>query len=361
VGGSRSPVGPLAVLSAVAGLVHLAFIPVHLEESWAYGLFLAAVAAAQLGWAALAVGRSPSRPLLAAAAAGNAGVALVWAVSRATGSEPVGLADGLCTAIELVLVGGATVLLARPAPGPLWPRWATAGAASIALGLAAVAVTPVLTGSPGGHGHDRHRDHDRAEAAAESTGAATPAPPARAHGHDIGDRPPAEAAPTPAQQAAADSLVATPGTAVARFADLDAAVAAGYRPITPPGQRIVHYGHPSYMLDARVLDPHHVESLVYARTSRGPVLLGAMYMMPPGAKGPQVAGSLTHWHAHDDLCIDEAQLAQVARLADGSCPPGSAVRVTPEMLHVWSIDYPTGPFGELTPLDALQVLVALER
>lgn len=342
----------LAALSAAAGVVHAAFAPVHVEESPAHGVFFVVVAAAQLAWAAAVVARPPSRALLAGGVVGNAAVALVWAVSRATGAEPVGLADAMCTAWELVLVAVGTALVVRRPWA--WPTASAVGAA--VLGLAAVAAVPALSTSRGdGHGHDR-----RAAAAVEAAGGETAAAVTAGHGHGQsggGD----EAAPTPAQRAAADALIADTRAAVARFADLDDAVAAGYRPITPTGERIVHYGKPAYMLDGNVLDHQRVESLVYARSSRGPVLLGAMYMMPPGQKGPEVGGSLTRWHAHHDLCIDEAQLAQVARRPDGSCPPGSAVRVTPEMLHVWTVDYPTGPFGELTPLDALQVLLALER
>ena len=31
----------------------------------------------------------------------------------------------------------------------------------------------------------------------------------------------------------------------------------------------------------------------------------------------------------------------------GTCPAGSAVGTTGEMMHVWNIDYEPGPFGEL--------------
>ena len=41
------------------------------------------------------------------------------------------------------------------------------------------------------------------------------------------------------------------------------------------------------------------KKLVYANTSKGPVLLGAMYLMPgPGVPGLQIGGCLTRWHAH---------------------------------------------------------------
>jgi hypothetical protein len=231
----------------------------------------------------------------------------------------------------------------------------TAGITAGALGVAGLCFTPVL-GSREGHAHDV-QDHGH-EAAAGETDSGQAAG-GTGHGHGGAGTGVAEPPPTAQQQAAADRLVTDTRAAVARFADIDQAVAAGYRPITPPGERIVHYGNPSYILDREVLNPQRVESLVYARTGRGVVLLGAMYMMPPGEKGPQIGGSLTHWHAHDDLCIDVTQLAQVARQVDGSCPAGSSVQLTPEMLHVWSVEYPGGPFAELTPLAAVQVLLSL--
>jgi hypothetical protein len=187
-------------------------------------------------------------------------------------------------------------------------------------------------------------DHHAPPPAAPSGGppAAAPAP-----GHDHG---PAPGGPlTPAQQAAADKLVADTKAGLARYASLDAAIADGYTELTPPGRPIVHYANHDYMHDGRILDPERVESLVYAfPPGHAPVLLGAMYMMEKaGGPGPLIGGSLTQWHVHDNLCIDPVREINVARQPNGSCPPGSAVIVTPEMLHVWVIDYPTGPFGEL--------------
>ena len=35
------------------------------------------------------------------------------------------------------------------------------------------------------------------------------------------------------------------------------------------------------------------------------------------------------------------------QLLGGGCPAGSAVASTGEMMHVWAVEYPAGPFGEL--------------
>ena len=64
---------------------------------------------------------------------------------------------------------------------------------------------------------------------------------------------------------------------------------------------------------------------MYANTSKGPVLMGAMYLMPePGVSGPQIGGCLTQWHAH---ALEGWE--------------------TPEMMHVWTANgYTGGPFSD---------------
>ena len=93
-------------------------------------------------------------------------------------------------------------------------------------------------------------------------------------------------APTAAQQAAADTLVAQTTAAVAKYANLAAATAAGYVPATNPNGYEVHYANWQIVKSGDVLDPNHPSSLVYANTVSGPVLLGAMYL---GA-GPCIRG-----------------------------------------------------------------------
>jgi hypothetical protein len=69
-----------------------------------------------------------------------------------------------------------------------------------------------------------------------------------------------------------------------------------------------------------VLDPARPEGLLYGRTDHhGLVLIGAFYLMEPGEHGPQPGGCLTTWHTHN----------------------GNGI----EMLHVWTVDMPGGPFA----------------
>jgi hypothetical protein len=70
-----------------------------------------------------------------------------------------------------------------------------------------------------------------------------------------------------------------------------------------------------------------------------------MYILPSyGYRIPDVGGSLTPWHNHGDLCFGTGGLI-VGTTANGACPPGSSNIKTPDMLHVWIVDHPDGPFG----------------
>ncbi|HEY2959393.1 MAG TPA: hypothetical protein VGM21_14500 [Actinomycetota bacterium] len=144
----------LAWLSAGAATIHFAVLGPHLRESWILGTFFAIVATAQMGWALVAAMR-PSRLVWAAGAIGNALVVLVWVVSRtrgwpvgadAGGPEPVGVADGLSTAYEALIVAGAAALFRRPATGvQLRPGWARAATWAVAAVVAALTVVAVLS------------------------------------------------------------------------------------------------------------------------------------------------------------------------------------------------------------------------
>ena len=190
-------------------------------------------------------------------------------------------------------------------------------------------------------------------ASVERSAATSPAA-ASAHSHGststVATRP-----PTAVELEAAAKLVADTQAAVARYANLQVAISAGYKPMEPPDGEIVHYVNPSYMADAYVLDPAHVQSLIYYNGKKGPRLIGAMYIMPNRAEtGPQIGGPLTVWHQHNNICFDDSTGIAVAFVHSsdfdstdkaGSCPRGSTLRVTPQMLHVWLIDNPEGPFA----------------
>lgn len=82
--------------------------------------------------------------------------------------------------------------------------------------------------------------------------------------------------PTAAQQHAAVTLINSTVVGTQRYKSLGAAKADGYVPITPTGLAVVHYIRAADVNDSRTLDPGAIESLVYANTSRGAVLVAAM-------------------------------------------------------------------------------------
>ena len=159
---------------------------------------------------------------------------------------------------------------------------------------------------------------------------------------------------TAQQQAAADELWRETESSTIRYRSLANARSDGYFAFNPIGQTLVHYVKPSYMRDGKVLDPKYVESLVYENTLQGPVLVAAMYSLEsPNAAPPDVAGQLTPWHRHDDLCFTPG--GDVVGAAP-SCPPGSATYLTPWMLHVWLVPNRYGRFAaDLDPWKELAI------
>src|SRR5262249_45640123 len=89
--------------------------------------------------------------------------------------------------------------------------------------------------------------------------------------------------PTYRQRVAAMDLATATRVGTARFSDVSAALAAGYRPTTPPNTFTMHYENKTYERDGDVFNPERPQGLVYV----GPRLVGALYIMPRlGVDGP---------------------------------------------------------------------------
>jgi hypothetical protein len=129
----------LAALSWLAGLIHAAVAPPHLEEWAPFAVCFAVVAVAQVAWAA-AFFRAPSHRLLGWNALLSAGLIGGWALSRTAGlplgpeagePEALGLADVGACAVEALLIAAAIGW--RPGGAP--PRWLLPlGSAALLLG-----------------------------------------------------------------------------------------------------------------------------------------------------------------------------------------------------------------------------------
>jgi len=140
----------------------------------------------------------------------------------------------------------------------------------------------------------------------------------------------------------AGRLVRSTRAQVARYGDVRAALAAGYRPQQTDGA-VVHYVNARYLDDGRVLDPRRPESLVYLRGRSGLRLVAAMFLMAkPGEQGPAIGRSRAGWHTHTS-CWGIAGLG--IPVPGGPCPPGTSSVQTAEMLHVWLVDVSGGPFA----------------
>jgi hypothetical protein len=144
----------LAALSIGAAIIHCVVIVEHWREHWSYGAFFCASAIAQLVWAVWVL-LAPSRIIFLLGALGNAGIVVMWIVSRTVGiplgpeageREAVAFADTLATAFEILLVVGALYAarpVAPPLGGPLLARPATSWVATLAV--AALTATALLT------------------------------------------------------------------------------------------------------------------------------------------------------------------------------------------------------------------------
>jgi len=113
-----------------------------------------------------------------------------------------------------------------------------------------------------------------------------------------------------------------------------------------------HYVKWAFLIDGLELDPGRIESIVVKKNGAAPKqIVSAMYILNPGKTmetTPPLAGELTSWHLHDNLCFDGGRL--VALAVGGVCPRG-VLLVTPPMLHVWMIEQPCGPFAGIESLN----------
>jgi hypothetical protein len=262
-----------------------------------------------------------------------AGAALVvatlvaYVVNLAAGEEAdqVGIATGL---IEIVVLGlaisGRRRVLAAVALVLLGFGFGTAVWISTFAGHAAAGQTAT------GAGHHHGGQHlARAQAG-------------------ILMRPGAEST-SPEQARAAAALAASVQAATEKYRSLDAAVADGYRAGEAADRLHVHYENPRYQRDGAILDPARPEMLVYAQDGDRAALLGVVFQMPePGQRGPQVGGASATWHRHN-ICVGLLPPGFGPVTPYGTCPFLAAQVTIAEMMHVWIVPTPSGPFADDLP------------
>ena len=154
---------------------------------------------------------------------------------------------------------------------------------------------------------------------------------------------------TAAQVIAAGQLIKATDASLARYRNVQAAFAAGYTRVlrTNGEEHLLHNGNPAAYAG---LNPQHPSSLVYAIDvpHHAPILLGAMYIENGSTNGPQVGGGLTRWHSHLVVCQGgRPTVAGFGVQLRGSCNPATfTASYTSQMLHVWVVPYPGGPFSD---------------
>lgn len=145
---------------------------------------------------------------------------------------------------------------------------------------------------------------------------------------------------TSAQRHAAQHILDTLGERVRNLTTLSAAKRAGFQTRTArrrTGDRTAHYLHAERLRERRsgpVFDPRRPKALIFAREPGRPaVLVGAMYSVQRGERGPAAGGPITRWHSH--LVCSVGRKRGLKPNADGTCPAGATARQGSEMMHVW--------------------------
>jgi hypothetical protein len=159
---------------------------------------------------------------------------------------------------------------------------------------------------------------------------------------------PADEEPSPTQRTAADDLIQRCYDAAVRngWLDFEKALRDGYIGLFQDRR---HYANWEFIADDAVLDPDRPEFLMYYATPDGMQLIGFMFYTDElEAHGPQVGGPLTVWHYHkwsSATCFRGNLLPIGKTLESGRCLTGEPSYRSPEMLHVWLVDRPGGPFA----------------
>jgi hypothetical protein len=351
-----------ALASGAAGLVHAAAAGTHTGDGVMVALF-AGAAAAQLGWAALAVAR-PGRPTAALGGVLGAVLGGAWLASRTPGwpmidtlAEPAsfGTQDSIAAVLGTLSAGLAGLAVA----GLTVPRLLRSAPVAALSGVALLALAVPGVMAEHDHGHDGADDH--ATTGGGEAAAGLDHPVADDHAGDDGaaggDGHAAEqpfisltdTRLTATQRQAAQTVIDDTVAGMAPYRDVASVEAAGYVSIGDGRTGYEHFVNFAHLVDGTDLDPARIESVVFKVDPDGTrQLASAMYILSPGMTMddvPDIAGGLTTWHDHQDLCWEGTRVVGTVG-PDGTCSNGT-FRPTPPMLHVWMLPHECGPFAGL--------------
>ena len=172
------------------------------------------------------------------------------------------------------------------------------------------------------------------------------------------------------QQARAEDLVYRTRTVLPKFATVEIAQQNGYTSIQDSSTGVEHYVNWSYINDEHELDPNYPESLVFQVGPNGRrTLASAMYMLGDSytlETVPDIGGSLTQWHIHNNLCYSQDPFingsTRVVGVTSENGPCSFGIKLNPNpMIHVWIIPQTCGPFAALEGVGAGQIKPGEER
>jgi len=375
----------LAALSLGSGVIHFSVSGEHYSLSWLHGSFFAVIAWLQLAWA-IGVILRPTRRLLVAGVALNAGIAGIWVVSRIWG-VPIGpdawtpeaatFIDQLSTGFEVGIVALSLGVLVRPALASHKLRPSVA-APSFGLAVIAVAVFSSLAVAPafaagdgGGHSHgstEQAAGHNHGAAA--DSGAAHAGHAAIVSNAPVGDTPCEQSGPpasagqissagghghrgpikwqTIADRATRDQLGAQLDIAhqvTLQFPTVADAEAAGYNMVTTYVPCIgAHYIKVSNMIGG--FDPAKPSMLLYDGTNPDSKIVGLSYSVlgDPNTPPEGFAGPNDPWHKHDSnggLCMKGGVVVGAESTSDAQCAERGGRKVALHnlwMMHAWVAD-----------------------
>jgi hypothetical protein len=337
-----------AWLMGIAAIVHLALPLGHHDEAWLTVAFLADGVA----FGALALRATAGRRWRVAGALLVPATLVGYLVVLGTGGEEpdqVGIATAM---VELAVFGLCLVPAPRPVRRPTPAR--VARVARVFGGTGLVVFTLVFGAITWGLSFAAHADPvaGNADPTAGQAGHA-------GHGHGEAHAARAQAGvlmtqvssdpPTAEQERGAAELAGSTRTALRRYTDIHAALAAGYRPTLIRTGYSVHLENRAFGRDGRTLDPDRPETLMYAIADGRATLLSAVYTMPrAGQAGPAPGGPLTRWHSHN-ACVSLLPPGFSVVDAYGGCPAFSVQVTIPVMMHVWVVDNPGGPYADHVP------------
>ena len=334
-------------------MVHATAAGNHAGDDTLVRLF-ALTAAAQAAWGLIALTR-PMRAVAWAGVALNAVFVGAWLLSRTVGLplvdslrgvEPAGTQDVIAAALGATAVAAALLSVVQPVRrATLETGWVIASVVAVTFVAVPAMAAEHTHGAEHVHGGttvaaaDDHAGHQHTDSATAAS--------ADGHHHEVPAR--LDHDPTDAQLEAAADLIVSTKQATVQYSDVRVAEANGYRSIGDGFTGVEHFINSEYMNDTDSLDPTKPESLVYrVNPDKTREFITVMYILPNGSTMddvPDIAGNLTLWHDHDNLCFDPATSKLSGIFVDGACKPAGVHVQTAPMLHVWVTPNPCGPFA----------------